>query len=164
MSLHSPSHRDPHVGVAECMKAFVKVPDAQKQRLERFLDGQTRFIGGSADTMYIPGRHRESFMDTLGLFLETQCFLEIATPTTLHLVVPQDEPILFVDHVRPFVNYSFGFMVSTDVFMHLHPRPNRNGAVVDMGTTTERDVREEQVGCWLRGRHLPYVPLGRRRR
>lgn len=84
------------------MPAFNKVPEFQRRRLQMFLDGKTRFIGGSADTMYIPGRHREIFMDTLGLFLETQCFLEIATPTTLHLVVPPDEPILFVDHVGPF--------------------------------------------------------------
>jgi len=66
--------------------------------MAEFTDGKTRFIGGSADTLYIPGRHRQKFMDTLGLFLETDCFLEIATPTTVHLVVPPQEPILFVDH------------------------------------------------------------------
>ena len=64
------------------------------------LTNGTRFIGGSADTMYIPGRHREAFMEVLGLFLETECFLEIATPTALHLVSPPGEPILYVDHVR----------------------------------------------------------------
>ena len=63
-------------------------------------NGQTRLIGGSADTLYIPGRHRKTFMDVLALFLETNCFLEIATPTTVHLVVLPGEPIQFVDHVR----------------------------------------------------------------
>jgi len=47
-------------------------------------------------------------MDTLALFLETGCFLEIATPTAAHSVVPPNELILFIDHVHcPFlVNYS----------------------------------------------------------
>lgn len=70
-----------------------------RERMAEFTDGNTRLIGGSADTLYIPGRHRLQFMDTLALFLETGCFLEIATPTTVHLVVPPQEPILFVDHV-----------------------------------------------------------------
>ena len=59
----------------------------------------TRYIGGSADTLYIPGRHRDAFLHVLGLFLETDCFLEIATPTAVHLVSPPGEPILYVDHV-----------------------------------------------------------------
>ena len=70
-----------------------------QDNMAALLNGTTRLIGGSADTVYIPGRHRESFLHVLGTFLETLCFLEIATPTTLHLVVPPDEPILFVDHV-----------------------------------------------------------------
>lgn len=63
------------------------------------LTNGTRFIGGSADTMYIPGHHYDNFMHVLGLFLETECFLEIATPTALHLVSSPSEPILYVDHV-----------------------------------------------------------------
>lgn len=82
------------------MEAFQKVPVDLRERLAAFTNGETRLIGGSADTMYIPGRHRRLFMDVLGLFLETTCFLEIAAPTTLHLAVPRSEPILFVDHVR----------------------------------------------------------------
>lgn len=81
------------------MQAFHKVPFHMQQRLAAFTNGTTRLIGGSADTLYIPGRHRQAFLDTLGTFLETDCFLEIATPTVVHLVVPHDEPILFVDHV-----------------------------------------------------------------
>ncbi|KAI6147328.1 hypothetical protein BKA82DRAFT_4152496 [Pisolithus tinctorius] len=77
---------DPHVGVSECMEAFNKVPLHLRESLAALTDGETRLIGGSADTMYIPGRHRKLFMEVLGLFLETNCFLEIATPTTLHLV------------------------------------------------------------------------------
>jgi hypothetical protein len=91
--------RDPNVGLEVCMKAFRRVPLEMRERMADFTDGNTRLVGGSADTLYIPGRHRRKFMDTLGLFLETNCFLEIATPTTVHLNVPHNEPILFVDHV-----------------------------------------------------------------
>ncbi|KAG1743324.1 uncharacterized protein EDB91DRAFT_1126805 [Suillus paluster] len=101
---------DPHVGVEVCMKAFQKVPLHLRERLAAFTNGDTRLIGGSVDTMYIPGRHRQLFMEVLGLFLETTCFLEIAAPTTLHLVAPLHEPILFVDHwwiYQPPFNASF---------------------------------------------------------
>jgi hypothetical protein len=81
------------------MEAFEKVPLNMRERLASLTDGQTRFIGGSADTLYIPNRHRRNFMDVLALFLETNCFFEIATPTTVHLVLPPDEQVLFVDHV-----------------------------------------------------------------
>ena len=81
------------------MPAFLRTPELQRLRLSAYLDGETRFIGGSVDTLYIPGRHRERLLHTLGLFLETNCFLEIALPTVLHLVVPFDEEILYVDHV-----------------------------------------------------------------
>ncbi|KAF7979672.1 hypothetical protein HWV62_41667 [Athelia sp. TMB] len=89
---------DPHMGLEVCMQAFNKVPEHQRARLAAFNDGETRLLGGSSDTIYIPGKHRETFLSTLALFLETDCFLEIATPTTVHLTVPLDEPILFVDH------------------------------------------------------------------
>lgn len=82
------------------MQAYTKVPEVQRDRLAGLVGGRDRFIGGSADTMYIPGRHRERFMSTLALFLQTNCFLEIAAPTTLHLVLPPGEEILYVDHVR----------------------------------------------------------------
>ena len=82
------------------MEAYNKVPEAQRDRLAALIGDRDRFIGGSADTMYIPGRHRDTFMSTLALFLQTNCFLEIAAPTTLHLTLPPDEEILFVDHVR----------------------------------------------------------------
>ncbi|KAI0036553.1 hypothetical protein K488DRAFT_40997, partial [Vararia minispora EC-137] len=91
-------HFDPHVGVAECMPAYLKAPEWERERLAGYLGGRTRFIGGSVDTLYIPGRHRKALMDTLGLFLETNCFLEIALPTAIHLVVPWNEDILYVDH------------------------------------------------------------------
>jgi len=80
------------------MQAFDKVPLSLRENLSTYTNGTTRLIGGSADTLYIPGRHRQVFMDTLALFLETDCFLEIATPTVVHLVAPPDEPILYVDH------------------------------------------------------------------
>ncbi|KZT12004.1 uncharacterized protein LAESUDRAFT_719961, partial [Laetiporus sulphureus 93-53] len=61
-----------------------------------YTNGTSRLIGGSADdTIYIPSR---VFMDMLATFLETDCFLEIANPTVVHLVNPPDEPILYIDH------------------------------------------------------------------
>jgi hypothetical protein len=90
------------------MHAFNKASLAMRERLATFTDGQTRFIGGSQDTLYIPNRHRKEFMEVLGLFLETDCFSEIAVPTTLHMVLPSDETALFVDHVRLFLAYFRG--------------------------------------------------------
>jgi hypothetical protein len=89
----------PHYGLPVCMEAFEKVPLHMRERLASLTNGETRFIGGSIDTVYIPSRHRRDFMGILALFLETNCFLEIATPTALHLVLPPDEQALFVEHV-----------------------------------------------------------------
>jgi len=88
----------PYVGLSVCMRAYNRVPEAQRDRLAALTGERNRFIGGSADTMYIPGRHRDTFMSTLALFLQTDCFFEIAAPTALHLALPPDEDILFVDH------------------------------------------------------------------
>lgn len=75
-------------------------------------------------------------MDVLGLFLETTCFLEIAAPTTLHLVVPPHESILFVDHwwiYQPPFNASFvrqkweeGYEVDTFHTFHWGERGDDN--------------------------------------
>ena len=92
------------------MPAFHNVPKAQRDRLAALTGQRDRLIGGSADTMYIPGRHRATFMSTLALFLQTNCFLEIAAPTTLHLALPRDEDILYVDHVRPYLSSLFFFV------------------------------------------------------
>jgi hypothetical protein len=82
------------------MPAFNNVSLAMRERLAMFTNGELRFIGGSQDTLYIPNRLRQDFMDVLALFLETDCFSEIAIPTTVHLVLPPGETTLFVDHVR----------------------------------------------------------------
>ncbi|KAL4080928.1 hypothetical protein J3A83DRAFT_4084532 [Scleroderma citrinum] len=89
---------DPHVGVSVCMEAFRKVPTDLRANLAMLTGGVTRLIGGSVDTLYIPGRHRKLFMEVLALFLETNCFFEIATPTAVHLVISPGEHIQFVDH------------------------------------------------------------------
>lgn len=94
------------------MRAFDKVPRAQRDRLAALTGERDRLIGGSADTMYIPGRHRETFMSVLRLFLQTDCFLEIAAPTALHLVLPPNEEILYVDHV----SFSSSFLRSHTLF------------------------------------------------
>lgn len=43
-----------HVGLSVCMPAFDKVPIQMRQRLANMTDGETRLIGGSSDTVYIP--------------------------------------------------------------------------------------------------------------
>ncbi|KAH7884978.1 hypothetical protein F5I97DRAFT_1928401 [Phlebopus sp. FC_14] len=128
---------DPHVGVSVCMDAFRKVPLEMRTYLSALTDGATRLIGGSADTLYIPGRHRQVFMHVLALFLETDCFLEIATPTAVHLVLPPDEHIQFVDHwwiYEPPFNASFvrqkweeGFEVDTFHTFHWGERGEEDG-------------------------------------
>ncbi|KAH9936270.1 uncharacterized protein B0H18DRAFT_973121 [Fomitopsis serialis] len=92
---------DPHVGLSVCIPAFHRVPpplrEQLRERLDPYTNSTTRLIGGSADTLYIPGKHRQ-----------THCFLEIATPTV--------EPILFVDHWwiwQPPFNASYGYEVDT---------------------------------------------------
>lgn len=87
------------------MRAFRQTPLEMRENLARKTNGTTRLLGGSADTLYIPGRHKDAFMDILGMFLETDCFLEIAVPTAVHLVLPPDEPILYVDHVSISFNH-----------------------------------------------------------
>jgi hypothetical protein len=95
------------------------MPLHMRKRLEGFTGGAGHLVGGSADTMYLPGHLRADFLDVLGTFLQTDCFLEIvchsqsfslflvrvmtmiciqALPTTVHLVLPVDEEIAFVDH------------------------------------------------------------------
>ncbi|KAJ7628487.1 hypothetical protein FB45DRAFT_38832 [Roridomyces roridus] len=90
--------RSKEYGLGVCVPAFEKVPLHLRKGLAEYTAGETRMVGGSTDTMYIPSKHAKAFRDTLGIFLETPCFLEIATPTTMHLVAPKSEPILFVDH------------------------------------------------------------------
>jgi hypothetical protein len=126
------SHSEPHVGLDVCMAAFHKVPANMRERLVGFNDGLTRLIGGSADTMYIPGRHVANFKQVLEIFLETDCFLEIALPTTLHLVVPLNESILFVDHVR--LPFNAENVIS------------QNLPVVDMGASLQCKLRSAKMG------------------
>ena len=93
---------DPHYGIPVCRKAFERIdPKLREQMALRFTKGEARYIGGSADTVYIPAHLKDPFLDILGTFLETSCFLEIAVPTAVHLILPDEENMLFVDHVRP---------------------------------------------------------------
>jgi len=139
----------PHVGLPVCIPAFEQVPKSQRDRLAALMGQPDRLIGGSADTMYIPGRHRDTFMSTLALFLKTNCFLEIAAPTTLHLALPPDEEILYVDHWwiwqppfdTAFVRWKWTEGQEVDTFHTFHwgepsgdggrwePRPERVGDV-----------------------------------
>lgn len=87
-----------------------------RQRLASLTGNETRLIGGSSDTIYFPrescvhhgltilfisiaDRYSALMKDTLGLFLQTNCFLEIALPTVVHLIVHPKDHIQFVDHV-----------------------------------------------------------------
>ena len=72
-------NREPHVGLEVCMDAYYKVPQRMRDRLTELTGGRERFIGGSVDTMYIPGHLRDDLLDTLATFLETSCFLEIVS-------------------------------------------------------------------------------------
>ncbi|KAJ7251276.1 hypothetical protein C8J57DRAFT_671921 [Mycena rebaudengoi] len=87
-----------HVGLKVCMPAFRELPLRMRQRLETLSGAPERLIGGSADTMYFPSRLRDDFLDVVGTFLMTSCFLEIVLPTTMHLILPEGEDIVFVDH------------------------------------------------------------------
>ncbi|KAJ7662887.1 hypothetical protein B0H17DRAFT_952953 [Mycena rosella] len=89
---------DKHMGLEVCMPAYAQVPDPMRARLEGFVGAPGRLMGGSADTMYLPGHLRADFLDVLGTFLQTDCFLEIAVPTTLHLILPVGDEIVWVDH------------------------------------------------------------------
>jgi hypothetical protein len=170
--------RSPHVGLPVCMRAFNQVPTAQRDRLAVLTGERDRLIGGSADTMYIPGRHREAFMSVLALFLRTNCFLEIAAPTALHLALPPNEEILYVDHVCTMLSHPF------PSFLFLPPFPfvGRGGlpvrvnltrltfvsflfvfclTVLDMAAAFRRGVCARTVGERPRGRYVPFIPLGR---
>jgi hypothetical protein len=68
---------EPHVGLEVCWQGYERVPKHMRDRLNELTGAPDRFIGGSADTVYIPGHLRDSFLHVLGLFLDTDCFLEI---------------------------------------------------------------------------------------
>ncbi|KAF7302294.1 hypothetical protein MIND_00796800 [Mycena indigotica] len=87
-----------HMGVGACYNYYLWQPQHMRDRLEGLTGGEYRLIGGSSDTMYLPGHLRADFLDVLGTFLRTECFLEIALPTTLHMILPVDEEIVWVDH------------------------------------------------------------------
>ena len=59
------------------MDAYRKVPQRMRNRLQGLTGASDRFIGGSVDTIYIPGHLRDDLLDTLATFLQTSCFLEI---------------------------------------------------------------------------------------
>ena len=82
------------------MPAFEAVPAKRRSQLAQLTDGELRMVGGSADTLYLPGYLRASFLETLDLFLDTDCFLEIAVPTAVHLIRHPSQKISFIDHVR----------------------------------------------------------------
>lgn len=82
------------------MPAFEMISATKRSDLSQLTNGALRMVGGSADTLYLPGYLRESFLETLDPFLDTDCFLEIAVPTAVHLVRPPSQKITFIDHVR----------------------------------------------------------------
>ncbi|CAE6403444.1 unnamed protein product [Rhizoctonia solani] len=89
---------EPNVGLKACMPAFEAVSAKRRAQLAQLTNEDLRMVGGSADTLYLPGYLREPFLETLDLFLDTDCFLEIAVPTAVHLVRPPSQKISFVDH------------------------------------------------------------------
>ncbi|CAE6477168.1 unnamed protein product [Rhizoctonia solani] len=89
---------EPNVGLKACMPAFETVSAKRRAQLAQLTDGELRMVGGSADTLYLPGYLREAFLETMDPFLDTDCFLEIAVPTAVHLIRPPSQKISFVDH------------------------------------------------------------------
>ncbi|KAG8712739.1 hypothetical protein FRC08_014150 [Ceratobasidium sp. 394] len=142
---------EPHVGLKTCMPAFQKASATKRSSLSKLTNGEPRMIGGSADTLYLPGYLRESFLETLDPFLDTDCFLEIAVPTAVHLIRPPSQKITFIDHwwiweeplnatfvrnqwskgyeVDTFHKYKFG---AKDENGHFHGDPTHISAVRDL--------------------------------
>lgn len=159
----------PYVGLPVCMPAFNKVSEAQRDRLAELTGQRDRLIGGSADTMYIPGRHRETFMSVLALFLQTDCFLEIAAPTALHLSLPRDEDILYVDHWwiwqppfdTEFVRGKWAEGREVDTFHAFHwGEPSEEGGVWEPRPERIEDVRRLlQDSAARQGNRFPKVTL-----
>lgn len=69
--------RSPNVGLPVCWPGYDAVRDRFKSRINELTGEHDRFIGGSVDTVYVPGGVRDDFLETLGSFLTTSCFLEI---------------------------------------------------------------------------------------
>jgi hypothetical protein len=65
------------MGLEVCMPAYERIAAPWRARLEALVGAPGRMLGGSADTMYLPGHLRADFLDVLGTFLQTDCFLEI---------------------------------------------------------------------------------------
>lgn len=65
------------MGMEVCMHAYERVPLDMRRRIEGMIGSPGHLIGGSADTIYLPGHLRAAFLDVLGTFLQTDCFLEI---------------------------------------------------------------------------------------
>jgi hypothetical protein len=130
------------------MQAYNRVPEAQRERLTALTGEPNRFIGGSADTMYIPGRHRDTFMSTLALFLQTNCFFEIAAPTALHLALPPDEDILFVDHVCTLTCHQFVWIQLTRV--HFLSPPLSGGYGSHLSTRSLCESGGLKAEKWIR--------------
>ncbi|KAH9080563.1 hypothetical protein EDB83DRAFT_2513530 [Lactarius deliciosus] len=145
------------------------VSEAQRDRLAALTGQRDRLIGGSADTMYIPGRHRETFMSVLALFLQTDCFLEIAAPTALHLSLPRDEDILYVDHWwiwqppfdTEFVRGKWAEGREVDTFHAFHwGEPSEEGGVWEPRPERIEDVRRLlQDSAARQGNRFPKVTL-----
>ncbi|KAF7303914.1 Glycosyltransferase family 2 protein [Mycena indigotica] len=87
-----------HVGLTACMPAYEMIPAKMRNRLAELTGGPARFVGGSADTLYFPADLRWDMLDVLGTWLQTDCFLEIVVPTTLHLILPPETAMVFIDH------------------------------------------------------------------
>jgi hypothetical protein len=59
------------------MHAYREVPQVYRDRLTSRLNATERFVGGSQDTVYIPGHLRDDLLNVLAAFLKTGCFCEI---------------------------------------------------------------------------------------
>ena len=58
-------------------------------RLESFTGGPHRMVKALSDVYYVPLKYSSPFVELLEIFLEFECFLEIAIPTALHAIADE---------------------------------------------------------------------------
>jgi hypothetical protein len=147
-----PLRRDKHVGLKVCMPAYERMPLHMRQRLDGFTNGAGHLVGGSADTVYLPSHLRADFLDVLGTFLQTDCFLEIVCHSLSFSYFPLLMTMIYLDS---------GAANGTPSNPPCRRRDGVRGSLV--GSTSfipdEHVIRPAEVGGGIRGRFLTFISL-----
>ncbi|KAF7324508.1 hypothetical protein MKEN_00491500 [Mycena kentingensis (nom. inval.)] len=160
-----------HVGLEICARALEKMPLRMQERLAEITGsgplslGLPHFVGGSADTMYIPASLRWDFLDVVGTWLQTECFLEIAIPTTPHLILPVGEDIIWLDHWwdysppmqtnTTFVRDRWAEGAEVDTFHSFHWGDTQAGGFFGPHETSVVELRSAMKDSFARQRIVP---------